>query len=368
MITAATNPKLKLVRKLLAQKRKRDELGSVRGRGRGSRGRCGGRRNRAGRAARGGRDRRARTARGRLDAAASGPRRSPSTGRPISRASRVRRRWRSGTSPIRATSARCCGPRTRSEPRWRSRRAAPIRSGRRRCARRRARSSACRSFRSTTRRGHADRARRPRRHAAPRARPRGRDDVRPRGGARGAAGGASCFKQPCRDDRAAGRCRVAQRRGRRRDRALRALAPRDSDAIVRRSPSVAPSRENQRESAARPLTLDGALRGLVAAAGSSWPVRDRVAGVARASSRPRRPACGRSAGPCRACRARRRSAGRRPGCRRGRRPATAPSPRGRGRRSRRRATARRSRHPRSRRGRSAAGRSCSARTPRRARS
>ena len=61
--------------------------------------------------------------------------------------------------------------------------------------------------------------------AAARARPFRPVDVRPRRRARGAARRDRCCQQLCRHDRDERRCRVAQRRRRRRDRALRALAP-----------------------------------------------------------------------------------------------------------------------------------------------
>ena len=158
LITSASNPTLKLVRKLLAQKRKREELGlfAVEGEDLVEAAAAAGiepielpRRRR---------ERRARAARRDLDAAASGSRRRRLPHAPPCRKRRARRRSRSGASRIPATSARCFAPRTPSAPRSRSPRAAPTRSARRRCARRPGRSSACRCSTSTTRRGSGSRS------------------------------------------------------------------------------------------------------------------------------------------------------------------------------------------------------------------
>ena len=108
MITAATNPKLKLVRKLLAQKRKRDELGLFAVEGE----------DLVAAAAAAGSSRSSCSSAGEtvepalLAAVSTLPHPArvdrASTGRPTSRASRARRRSRSGMSPIPATWARSC--------------------------------------------------------------------------------------------------------------------------------------------------------------------------------------------------------------------------------------------------------------------
>ena len=170
---------------------------------------------------------------------------------PRCRASRVRRRWRSGASPTPATSGRCCGPRMPSARRSRSPRAAPTRSAPRPCARRRARSSACLCSRSTTRPARTWRSSRMgRRRCTARSFRSGHLRARRREARASRGSGGTVTRGG--DDRDVRRRRIAQRRRRRRDRALRALAATDQ----------APAR-NQRTAAAD-VAVD-----------ASWPPRNR---------------------------------------------------------------------------------------------
>ena len=111
----------------------------------------------------------------------------------------------------------------RSAPASRCPPAAPTRPGRRRCGRRPARSSACRS-RVRRRAAAVDRAGRARRDAAARA-GLGTWLVRPRGRARRAAGRRARALRRARDDPARAGERVAQRGRGRRDRAVRSATP-----------------------------------------------------------------------------------------------------------------------------------------------
>ena len=284
VITAATNPKLKLVRKLLAQKRKRDELGLFAVEGEDLV---------AAAAAAGiepvellvaGETVEPDAARGDLDAAASRPRRSA-----VYRTADLPREPRETTLALwRVADPGNVGTLLRAADAFGA--AVALSEG---CADplgpKALRASAGAIFRVPL--VPFDDA--PGRRIAlvahggtplARARPRRRDDLRPRSGARGAAGGAGRLEQQGRDDRASGRGRVAERRRRGRDRALRALAPRL--ALTREEPADRRCRRG--------------LRRLVAA--PEAPVGDRIARVAELLDDARRPParCGRtpSSVPC----------------------------------------------------------------------
>ena len=146
---------------------------------------------------------------------------------------------RSGGSPTRATSAPSFAPRMRSAPASPSPTAAPTRCRRRRSARRRARSSACRSSAGTTRPAGrvalvahgGEPLDGGRSHAAA--------DVPPRRRARGAAGRPRTGLSQGHDP-AARRGGVAERGGRRGDRALRACAPRAPAGLAEPAASAPP--------------------------------------------------------------------------------------------------------------------------------
>ena len=154
------------------------------------------------------------------------PARSASTAATISHAGRATSRSRSGTCTIPATSARCFAPRTRSTLRSRSRPAAATRPARSRCARRWGRSSA---FRLAA----FEEAGQPRVALVSRGgTPLPELDLGDRvtfvlGAEReGLPGRRPARVRGRRDDPAGGARRLAERRSRRRDRALRGVAPR----------------------------------------------------------------------------------------------------------------------------------------------
>ena len=253
---------------------------AVRGRGRGS-GRGGRRgRDRADRAPRRRRERRARAARRGLDAAAPGARRRRLPhGRPAARGARDDA---GALARLRSRQHRHAAPR-----RGRLRRGGRALRGLRRPARlegaaRVGRGDLPRAAARVRRRARAaGGARRARRDAAARARP-----LRPGRRSSSEPSGRGCRRSSCnrrqrRDDRDVGRGRVAQRRSRRRDRALRALAPEPEPSDMSGARLETARLELRPSPAQRPRLPDSCDRAdaaqlLGAMLPPDWPQRDLV--------------------------------------------------------------------------------------------